>query len=323
MTGKNCREYYEDPIRLLYCPDATAGIGGGADLLVYATVNRHCEGTTTATDSNGRRSNLFDRALQNDERVQNNGSMGTLASALSCQRDQYDRPITGSIDFCLGGMGDVSTDFNIVQAIAEKEASSGGGRGGNYDGQASEKWQGWTGKTEGTTDDEAATTSSSASFTLDNVNRATVQYSVGVAVHEIGHVLGITSDSLRYFRHPITGMPLTPRPFTLNSVKCVSGEEVAYVGLPGHNVMKQVTDKETGSNHFEVITPTVQRIVRNHFNCPNATGAKLENQPTSQDCFGSHWDERTYYTEIMGSVFSETANILSPLTIALLEDSGW
>ena len=27
-----------------------------------------------------------------------------LASALSCQRDQYDRPITGSVDFCLDGM---------------------------------------------------------------------------------------------------------------------------------------------------------------------------------------------------------------------------
>jgi hypothetical protein len=152
--------------------------------------------------------------------------MGTLASALSCQRDQYDRPITGSIDFCLGGMGDVSTDFNIAQAIAEKVASSSDGRGGNYDGQASEKWQGWTGKMESTANNETTSSYSSASFTLDDVNRATVQYSVGVAVHEIGHVLGVTSDSLRYFRHPITGFPLTPRPFTLSSVTCVNGEEV-------------------------------------------------------------------------------------------------
>lgn len=95
----------------MYCPDATAGIGGGADLLVYATVNRHCEGTTTATDSNGRQINK----MGNDGRIENNGAMGTLASALSCQRDQYDRPITGSIDFCLSGMGDVSTNFDIAQ----------------------------------------------------------------------------------------------------------------------------------------------------------------------------------------------------------------
>ncbi|KAL7534216.1 hypothetical protein ACHAXR_005736 [Thalassiosira sp. AJA248-18] len=52
-------------------------------------------------------------------------------------------------------------------------------------------------------------------------------------------------------------------------------------------------------------------------------GAKLENQPTSTDCFGSHFDEMLYYTEIMGAVFSQSVNILSPLTLALLEDSGW
>jgi hypothetical protein len=97
----------------------------------------------------------------------------------------------------------------------------------------------------------------------------------------------------------------------------------AYVGLPGEHVMKEVVDKDTTTNHFEVITPTVQRIIRNHFNCANATGAKLENQPTSQDCFGSHFDERLYYTEIMSAVFSQTVNVLSPLTLALLEDSGW
>ena len=346
--GKKCRGYYEDPVRLLYCPDATAGIGGGADLLVYATVNRHCEGSTnTAVDSNGKRKRgdddaddgLFDRNLHennnfnynhdsknrinnnSNRRVQNNGAMGTLASALSCQRDQYDRPITGSIDFCLGGMGEVSTtNFNIAQAISEREMSNNFG--------ASEKWLGWNGqKTSSSSTNNNNNNNGGGSATtnsvLNKVNRNTVQYSVGVAIHEIGHVLGVTSDSLRYFRHPITGVPLTPRPFTLDSVTCVNGETMAYIGKPGPNVMKEVIDEESGTNHYEVVTPTVQRIVRNHFNCVNATGAKLENQPTSTDCFGSHWDERTYYTEIMGAVFSQTVNVLSPLTVALLEDSGW
>lgn len=237
---------------------------------------------------------------------------------------QYDRPISGSIDFCLGGMGDVSANFNVAEAIAAKESAASSGRGGNYNGEASVKWGGWTGSSgESGTDDDDDASSSTSSFTLDKVNRATIQYSIGVAVHEIGHVLGVTSDSLRYFRHPITGFPLTPRPFTLSSVKCVNGEEVAYIGVPGPNVMREVVDKQSGTNYFEVITPTVKRIVRNQFNCPNATGARLENQPTSDDCFGSHWDERFYYTEIMGAVFSQTVNVLSPLTIALLEDSGW
>ena len=87
-SGKKCREYFEDPVRLLYCPDQTAGIGGGADLLIYATVNRHCDGGS-ATESGGRRrANVFDGDGGEEPRRMNSGAMGTLASALSCQRDQ-------------------------------------------------------------------------------------------------------------------------------------------------------------------------------------------------------------------------------------------
>lgn len=213
-------------------------------------------------------------------------------------------------------MGEVSTaNFNIQQAIADREMRNDYG--------ASEKWMGWNGQKTSSSSSSNNGGGSTTTSILDKVNRETVQYSIGVAIHEIGHVLGVTSDSLRYFRHPITGVPLTPRPFTLDSVTCVNGETMAYIGKPGPNVMREVIDEELGTNHYEVVTPTVRRIVRNHFNCANATGAKLENQPTSTDCFGSHWDERTYYTEIMGAVFSQTVNVLSPLTVALLEDSGW
>ena len=142
-------------------------------------------------------------------------------------------------------------------------------------------------------------------------------------VSEIGHVLGVSSDSLSYFRHPITGYPLTPRPFTLSTVTCVSGEERTIVGVPSNTVMKGGIDKGTGKRYYEVITPTVQKIVQNHFNCSTATGARLENQPTGPDCFGSHFDERHFFTDIMGAVFSPAVNVLSPLVLAYLEDSGW
>jgi len=53
-------------------------------------------------------------------------------------------------------------------------------------------------------------------------------------------------------------------------------------------------------------------------------GARLENQPTNHfDCFGSHWDERTFYTETLSAFYSPEGNYFSPLTLALLEDSGW
>ncbi len=43
---------YDDPVRNMYCPDeTTSGIGGGADLLVYATIDRHC--ATSSDDGSG------------------------------------------------------------------------------------------------------------------------------------------------------------------------------------------------------------------------------------------------------------------------------
>ena len=87
--------FYQDPARLIYCPDEiTSGIEGGKDLLGYATVNRHCPGgatggTTGGTNASGNENNSAKKNVEN---------MGTLASALSCQRDQYDRPTTGAID---------------------------------------------------------------------------------------------------------------------------------------------------------------------------------------------------------------------------------
>eukprot|EP00571_Detonula_confervacea_P016006 CAMPEP_0172307978 /NCGR_PEP_ID=MMETSP1058-20130122/8715_1 /TAXON_ID=83371 /ORGANISM="Detonula confervacea, Strain CCMP 353" /LENGTH=1040 /DNA_ID=CAMNT_0013020301 /DNA_START=40 /DNA_END=3162 /DNA_ORIENTATION=+ len=295
--------FYEDPVRKMYCPDeTTSGIEGGADLLVYATVNRHCPGTAGGGGSNG--SGDGSKAENSDSQ-----SMGTLASALSCQRDQYDRPITGSIDFCLERMkGTVS--MNVERLLAQKEAEGMtsdmvGGEPG------SDTWDGWKGVKKGTNSEAVAG------------NDEMIQYSVGVAVHEIGHVLGVTSDSLAFFRHPLTGHPLTRRPFELSTVTCVNGERTAYVGMPGPQVMQEGRHEGTGSRYFEVVTPTVQRVVRNHFNCQSMKGARLENQPTSSDCFGSHFDELHYYTEIMGAVFSQSVNILSPVTLAYLEDSGW
>eukprot|EP00986_Skeletonema_menzelii_P010780 scaffold5381_cov150-Skeletonema_menzelii.AAC.10 len=279
---------YDDPVRIFYCPDATtSGISGGADLLIYATVNRHCGGQIDFSPTN--RNN--NRRMKSGTHPQQAGGAGsTLASALSCQRDQYDRPITGSIDFCLSGM-DGTTRVDVDEAIAQKEAK-GFGPSPNDNGEnvivgstgASMKWNGWFGK------------SMDLESPLES-NVDVVQYSAGVAIHEIGHVLGVSSDSLSYFRHPFTGYPLTPRPFTLSSATCVSGEEKNIVGIPSNTVMKGGINK--------------------------ATGARLENQPTGPDCFGSHFDERYFFTDIMGAVFSPAVNVLSPLVLAYLEDSGW
>ena len=173
--------YYNDPVKALYCPDeTTSGIEGNADLLIYATVNRHCPssastgggGTTTSSSANGNRGR---RKLNN-----NSGGLGTLASALSCQRDQYDRPITGSIDFCLQGMKSTSTLNNLQSLIQQKHSIMGiNDKNENLVGSvgASEKWDGWYGVTNKDLDEGEGNNSM-----LGN-NRETVQYSVGVAIH--------------------------------------------------------------------------------------------------------------------------------------------
>lgn len=158
-------EYYDDPVRAMYCPDeTTSGIAGGADLLVYATVNRQCASSGSTSSGEG-----------GDEDGGGGGFMGTLASALSCQRDQYDRPITGSIDFCLEGMRNV-VEMNVEEYIASKESAGiiiGSDHMVGSEIYPTEKWNGWNGVT--------ATNADGQDYL--GGNRREVQYSVGVAMH--------------------------------------------------------------------------------------------------------------------------------------------
>jgi leishmanolysin-like peptidase len=48
----------------------------------------------------------------------------------------------------------------------------------------------------------------------------------------------------------------------------------------------------------------------------------LENEE-ARYCTGSHFDERLFYSELMGPIISQISDILSPLTLAVLDDSGW
>lgn len=92
----------------------------------------------------------------------------TLAVAVACNFDQFDRPTAGVINFCLQQI-----DLNDKGTVSE-------------------------------------------SVTQDNVD---------VAVHEAAHVLGMASNSYRFFWDPDTGLEHTERPFVASSVICVDGIE--------------------------------------------------------------------------------------------------
>jgi len=195
----------------------------------------------------------------------------TLAVAVACNMDQWDRPIAGAINFCFSGI-----------------EVKGDGKGG-----------------------------------MSLPSQEIIDDNVDVAIHEAAHVLGMSSNSFRFFRDKKTGNPLTDRPIRATTVKCVDDIE-RTVHLPSERVLKFNTNPNTGKKTAVIVTDLVATVARNQFNCQELDGAHLENQPTgSGSCTGDHWDERQFYPEALSGVISPTENILSPLTLALFEDSGW
>lgn len=138
------------------------------------------------------------------------------------------------------------------------------------------------------------------------------------ALHELGHLLGFVDELIKYWRDTDTGKPLTPRPFEKKWVKCVDGKQ-RYVIQPSY-VEEGLT--ASGARYFDVTTRRVQQVVQNQFDCQELKGARLETQPTATSCFGSHLDERLFYSELMAAIYTDSM-VLSALTLAFLEDSGW
>jgi hypothetical protein len=142
---------------------------------------------------------------------------------------------------------------------------------------------------------------------------------VDVAVHETGHVLGFSDGLFKYFRDA-DGNPRTARPFVESTVTCPNGQTVTQV-FPSTNTVK-VLASTGGRRSYHMVTPRVTQVARNSLNCQTLQGARLDDSPT--DCIASHWHERLFYGELMGPVYSSSSeNVLSPLTLALMEDSGF
>ena len=210
------------------------------------------------------------------------GSSRTLASAFSCFWDQFARPIAGSIDFCLD-----TIDLTSIDPLSSSTDSGGGGDGDGLSPEADKS----------------------------------LQLAVGSAVHELAHVLGVTSADMIFFYDSKTGLRRTLNP-QMTEVICIDGQ-MRELYLPDKSVLQEKFSKKS-VRFFEVTLPTVRQVVRNQFNCQTLTGAPLENQPSGEaDCFGSHFEERYFFTENLSAVQGGVPEILSSLTLGLLHDSGW
>lgn len=163
---------------------------------------------------------------------------------------------------------------------------------------------------------------------------------VGLAVHEMLHALGYSSDSWYLFRNA-QGDPLTPRDATQpqqadasnrRSVTCQGStfdQSVAAPGIVGYF-------QERGSDGCDATTLTdpslcVARLVlpksraasRSVFGCTDLPGVELENQPTT-DCavVGSHTEQRSMSGTVM-TPFTTSTLTIDAATMAVLEDSSW
>ena len=165
---------------------------------------------------------------------------------------------------------------------------------------------------------------------------------IAVATHELNHALGFNSGSWALWRNA-DGSPRTPRdaygdPATAFKYKCggtqrerdiVSSSTVAFSAERGMTQCSQLANSNPTADFtlsncvHRIVTPTVVAAARAHFGCPSLAGAELENHLTTPcGSMGSHWEQRVLNTELMSSYVQHTS-IVSAMTLALHEDSGW
>ncbi|CAF1133400.1 unnamed protein product [Adineta ricciae] len=148
---------------------------------------------------------------------------------------------------------------------------------------------------------------------------------VSTIKHEILHTLVFSSGLFAFFRNS-NGEPLTERDPATRWPRVY--DEQLQVYTPSENVLKNLTrsgwkirDGTIDKEIWLIVTPKVQAVVRDHFACPTLEGAELEDQGSTGTAL-THWEKRLFEHEIMTGTYTQES-VISNLTLALLEDSGW
>ena len=122
-----------------------------------------------------------------------------------------------------------------------------------------------------------------------NLNRAT-EYFSEVYLHELTHALGFLFTMFPYFPN---------------------GEAGTYTKAVIRGVERTI-----------IKTPKVLETAKKYFNCSSILGIELEDQGGTGSA-SSHWEQRILLGDYMGAVISQEEMVISEITLALLEDSGW
>ncbi|ESN92826.1 hypothetical protein HELRODRAFT_69677, partial [Helobdella robusta] len=142
--------------------------------------------------------------------------------------------------------------------------------------------------------------------------------------HEILHALGFSSGLFAFYRDK-NGQPLTPRNPATN--KPPYNKKLNRYQW-SDNVVRSVdrSDWLAAGGYINrtfnyIVTPSVLREVRQHFNCSSLEGAELENQGPAGTSF-THWEKRVFENELMTGTYTQNL-VISRITLALLDDTGW
>ena len=129
-------------------------------------------------------------------------------------------------------------------------------------------------------------------FTMDN----SLQYLKVMFMHQFTHILGFYNESFPNF--------------------VFANGDVSKVLT---NTQK---DKRTQMPRTYIHSPKVLEFAKKYYNCKNdILGVDLEDQEEVKS--NSHWDARVLLGEYMNSEPYNEEQVISEITLALLEDSGW
>lgn len=167
-----------------------------------------------------------------------------------------------------------------------------------------------------------------AGFANICVNRALeggIENLRSILFHEITHALLFSPVLMPFYRdehgHPRTTRdPQTGLPTILQS---------DHLYKPGSTTLNQVFVSRTtipnGTFTYpvsELVTPALAREVRSHFGCDTLAGALIEDIPI-KGTGGTHFEQRVFGNEIMTGAIDASNGVISRITLALYEDSGW
>lgn len=147
---------------------------------------------------------------------------------------------------------------------------------------------------------------------------------IATVKHELTHVLGFSVSLFAYYRdangRPLTQRDPSPGPLPVDPL-------TGYAKWSDKIIKKFVrTNWLTGEGRVDkeihmMVTPTVVREVRNHFNCSSLEGAELEDQGSDGTSM-THWEKRLFENEAMTGTHTQNS-VYSRISLAVLQDTGW